>query len=590
MTQPIGIDMGTTRSVVATLEGGRPRVIPNAEGQLATPSVVAFTPEGKVLVGQAARRQAAENPRRTVASVKRHMGSSWRFRMGGQEYRPQEISAFILSKLKADVEAYLGEQVGQAVIGVPAYFNDRQRQATKEAATLAGLEVLRLINEPTAAALAYGLEREEPHTVLVWDLGGGTFDVSILELGEGVFEVKAVSGDNWLGGDDFDQRLVDWLTQEYQRVGGQDLSQDDGVRVRLREAAAQAKIQLSLLPEVTVRFPLLGTAPEPPHLVTTLTREKLEALVADLLHRLLPPVRQVLSDARLTPKEIDRVILVGNGTRMPAVRRLAAQILEQEPYRAIDPEAVTALGIAIEAGMLLGLVDKAVLLDVLPLSLGIETQGGLMAPLIPRNTPLPASEARVFTTAADYQTAMDIHVLQGERALAADNVSLGRFQLQDIPTAPRGVLKVEVAFEADVDGIVHVSATELLSGNEVKAKVASSKTLDRDEMDRLGQEAQTYAGMDGEQRGRVQAGIEAQNLIAAAEPLLNQEEGVVRGQAARLPAHVPRQVVAGALAHLKEALAAGEVEEIRARSKALRRLVSPAGDREAKAAPVESGA
>ncbi|MBI2855339.1 MAG: Hsp70 family protein, partial [Chloroflexi bacterium] len=491
MARAIGIDLGTYFSEVACLEDGRPKVMPNAEGQHSTPSAVAFTQGGHLLVGQAASRQATANPRRTVLSIKRRMGSHHGVTIDGRRYTPQEISGFILRKLKGDAEDYLGERVEQAVITVPAYFNDRQRQATREAGSLAGLDVLGLLNEPTATALAYGLDREEVHTILVWDLGAGTFDISILELGEGIFEVRAVSGDNQLGGDDFTRRVADFLALQYQRAYGTPLPDGPEVWERLREEAENAKIRLCYSPVVRVSLSLLASRPQGQRrLEAELTQEQFNGLTADLVERLVTPTRQALKDADLSPQQIDRVILAGGGCLMSGVRDLAREMLGREPYRYIDPFTVVAQGAAIYAGMLLGLVEKAVLLDVLPLSLGVETQGGLAARIIPRNTPLPASAGRVFATAADYQTTMNIHVLQGERDLAVDNISLGQFQLDGIPSARRGVVRVEVAFGADVDGIVHVSAKDLLTENEVKAKVASTKLLDPEEIVRLKEEAQ----------------------------------------------------------------------------------------------------
>jgi molecular chaperone DnaK len=466
MTKAIGIDLGTTYTLVAAIENDKPKIIPNAEGQPLTPSVVAFTAEGRPLVGQLARRQAAANPERTIFSIKRRMGSNYKVRIGEREYAPQEISSLILRKVKMDAEDYLGEKVERAVITVPAYFNDRQRQATKEAAILAGLDVIRIINEPTASALAYGLDREDIHTVLVWDLGGGTFDVSILQLEKGIFEVRAVSGNTWLGGDDYDQRVMDYLADRYRETYGFDFPGDGRAKQRLREAAERAKIDLSRESSTSIYIPFIGgDSGAPTHLNATLTREKFQEITRDLLEKMIPPTKQALADAPMGPEDIDRVILVGGATRMPAVRELARQLLGKEPYQGINPDEVVALGAAIQAGMLLGFIDKAVLFDVLPLSLGIETQGGLFAKIIPRNTPLPASEARIFTTPTDNQTAVDIHVLQGERELAVDNISLGQFQLEGIPPLPRGTPKVEVSFDIDVDGIVHVSATDLLTEN-----------------------------------------------------------------------------------------------------------------------------
>jgi len=471
-------------------------------------------------VGEPAKRLAATLPDRTVFSIKRRMGSDYRVTIGQREYTPQEVSAFILRKVKADAERCLGETIDRAVITVPAYFNDRQRQATKEAAARAGLEVMKIINEPTAAALAYGLHREDAHTILVWDLGGGTFDVSILELGEGIFEVRAVGGDTWLGGDDWDSRLVQVLMDGYRKVCGTEFPKDAGAGYRLRELAEQAKRELSTLPVTRVRLPVPDGV-DAAHLEVEVSRQQLEDMTKDLLERMAAPTQQALADAGLPPEALDRVILVGGASRMPAVRRLARTLFGGEPYRYIQPDEAVAVGAAIQAGMLLGLIDKAVLLDVLPLSLGVETQGGLTARIIPRNTPLPASGARIFTTAEDYQTSTDIHVLQGERELAAENVSLGRFQLNGIPAALRGVPKVEVSFEADADGIVQASAQELLGGSEVKVKVASTKSLDLSEITSMVAEAQRRAAQDGEARKQIEARIEGENVLAAAEGALN---------------------------------------------------------------------
>jgi len=566
MTRAIGIDLGTYFSEVACLENGRARVVPNAEGQHSTPSVVAFTQGGELVVGQAAKRQAAANPQKTVTSIKRRMGSRYQVNINGRKYTPQEISSFILRKLKADTEDYLGEGLHKAVITVPAYFNDRQRQATMEAGVLAGLDVIGIINEPTAAVLAYGLDREDAHTILVWDLGAGTFDVSILELGEGIFEVRAVSGDNQLGGDDFTRRVVDHLALHYQETYGTPFPDEPEAWERLKEEAERAKIRLCNSPVAQVLLPFLASGPKGPrHLKTELTREQFKDLTADLVERLVAPTRQALKDADLTSEGIDRVILAGGGCLMPSVRELAREMLEKEAYRYIDPFTVVAQGAAIYAGMLLGLVEKVVLLDVLPLSLGVETQGGIVARIIPRNTPLPAVEAQVFATAADYQTSMDIHVLQGERALAVDNISLGQFQLNNIPPASRGVAKAEVAFEVDVDGLVHVSAKDLLTESEVKVEVASTKLLDPEEIHRLKEEAQRNEEQDKERRARILAGIEADNTIAAAELALEELSSPLSDP------HV--QQIVSAVGKVKEALASGIVKEIRHQCKELRRLL-----------------
>jgi molecular chaperone DnaK len=567
MARAIGIDLGTYFSEIAYLENGRPKVIPNAEGQYCTPSAVAFTQTGQLLMGQAAGRQAIANPRKTVLSIKRRMGSRYTVTIDGRKYTPQEISSFILRRLKADAEGLLGERIDQAVITVPAYFNDRQRQATKEAGILAGLDVLGLLSEPTATALAYGLDREDAHTVLVWDLGAGTFDVSILALGEGIFQVRAVSGDNQLGGDDFTQRVVDHLALHYEKTYGAPFPDEAEAWQRLREAAENAKIRLCYSPVAWVSVPFLARGLRGPrHLETELSREQFEGLTADLVERLVAPTDQALKDSDLTPEDIDRVILAGGGCLMSGVRALARQMLGKEPYRYIDPFTVVAQGAAIYAGMLLGLVDRAVLLDVLPLSLGVETQGGLTARVIARNTPLPASASQVFSTAADYQTTMDIHVLQGERELAVDNVSLGQFQLRGIPSAPRGVAKVEMAFEADVDGIVHVCAKDLLAENEVTVKVTSTKFLDPEEIECLKEEAQRNEDQDKERGARILAGIEADNTIAASEMALEELGSPVLN---------PRvEQIVNAVGNVREALASGVVEEIRRRCKELRRLLA----------------
>ena len=566
MPRAIGIDLGTTYTLVATTENARPKIIPNAEGEHLTPSVVCFRGQGGPVVGQPARRLAVANPDSTVFSIKRRMGSGYRVVAAGQEYTPQEVSSLILRKVKSDAETYLGEEFDAAVITVPAYFDDRQRQATREAGLLAGLDVMKIINEPTAAALAYGLDREDAHTVLVWDLGGGTFDVSILELGEGIFEVRTVSGDSWLGGDDFDNRIMEYLAGDYRKTYGVDLLADSTATQRLREVAEKAKVQLSSAHETLVRLPALDTQ-QHGRLEAKLTRKQLEGLTADLLQRMAAPTRQALADAGLTADDIDRVLLVGGATRMPAVRALAREMIGKEPYRYIDPDETVAMGAAIQAGMLLGVVDKVVLLDVLPLSLGVETQGGLVARIIPRNTPLPASEGHVFTTAEDYQTSVDIHVLQGERELAADNISLGRFQLNGIPSASRGVPKVEVAFEADVDGIVHVSARDLLYDHtEVNVKVTSTKFLAGDEISSLAEEALQSAQRDREKRRRIEARIEARNLVDAAEMVL-EEPGASQASSQNLQ-------ITQAVSNLQEALDVPGTKSLETRIAEMRQLLA----------------
>ncbi len=518
MSKILGIDLGTTNSVVAVMEGGEPVVIPLADGSRLCPSVVGVSKTGERLVGTLAKRQAITNPDRTVSSIKRHMGSAYRVTIDDCQYTPQEISAQILSKLRSDAEAYLGQPVKKAVITVPAYFSDTQRQATKDSGAIAGLDVVRIINEPTAAALSYGIDKTSSHTVLVWDLGGGTFDVSILELGEGVFEVKATSGDTHLGGDDWDLVIINWMVEKFKAQTGVDLSQDKMAVQRLKEAAEKAKTELSAVVTTNVNLPFISLTSEGPvHLDLTLTRAMFEELTSDLLDRMVGPTQQALSDAGIKPKDVDKVMLVGGSTRMPAVQSLVRSMFGQEPHRGINPDEVVALGAAIQAGVLGGEVRDIVLLDVTPLSLGIETLGGIFTRLIDRNTTIPFSKSEVFTTAADNQSTVDIHVLQGEREMANDNKSLGRFQLTGIAPAPRGVPKVEVAFDIDVNGIAHVSARDMATGNKQSVTITSTTSLSTEEVNRLVQEAEKLRGEDLKKRELQEIFNKAEMLIFNAE-------------------------------------------------------------------------
>ena len=520
MSKIIGIDLGTTNSVVAVKEGDNITVIPNAEGSRLTPSVVAFTKEGERLVGQLAKRQAIINPERTIMSIKRKMGSDYKVMIDGRAYTPQEISAMILQKLKHDAEEYLGEPVTKAVITTPAYFTDAQRQATKDAGEIAGLEVVRIINEPTAACLAYGVNKEGEHKILVFDLGGGTFDVSILDVGEGVFEVLATSGDNHLGGDDWDQRIVDWMIAEFKKREGVDLSQDRMALQRLREAAEKAKVELSSMPETTISLPFItATNTGPKHLELTLTRAKFEEMTADLLERVVGPVQRALSDAGLTPNEVDKILLVGGATRMPMVQRKIRELLGKEPTKGVNPDECVAVGAAIQAAILAGEHKDIVLVDVTPLSLGVETLGGVFTKIIDRNTAIPVSKSQVFTTAADNQTQVEIHVLQGERPMAADNVTLGRFVLDGIPPAPRGVPQIEVTFNIDVNGILNVTAKDKATGRSQHVTIHSSR-LSEAEIERMRKEAEANEEADRRRKELADARNEADSLIYNTEKLL----------------------------------------------------------------------
>lgn len=513
----VGIDLGTTNSVIAVVEGGQPIVIPNAEGSRLTPSVVAFTKDGQRLVGQLAKRQAIVNPERTIVSIKRKMGTDYKVVIDGKAYTPQEISAMILQKLKQDAEAYLGVPIRKAVITVPAYFTDAQRQATKDAGTIAGLEVLRIINEPTASALAYGLDKEGEQTILVFDLGGGTFDVSILEVGEGVFEVRATCGDNHLGGDDWDQRIIDWLVEEFRKETGIDLRNDRMAMQRLKEAAEKAKIELSTMVETIISLPFIAADHTgPKHLERTLTRAKFEEMTHDLVERLVGPTLRALEDAKLSPSDIHKVLLVGGSTRMPMVQRKVKELLGKEPSKEINPDECVAIGAAIQAAILAGEVRDVVLVDVTPLSLGIETLGGVFTKIIERNTPIPVSKSQIFTTAADNQTSVEIHVLQGERPMAADNVSLGRFILSGIPPAPRGVPQIEVTFNIDVNGILQVSAKDLATGKQQAITIKSTR-LSEAEIERMRKEAELYAEEDRKKKELAEARNQADSLIYSTE-------------------------------------------------------------------------
>ncbi len=547
MGKIVGIDLGTTNSVIAVLEGGEVTVIPNAEGGRLTPSVVAFTKNGERLVGQIAKRQAVTNAENTVFSIKRFMGRSYDevareremvpYRVvrgprgdarvyipaAGREFTPQEISAMILQKLKQDAEAYLGEPVTKAVITVPAYFNDSQRQATKDAGKIAGLEVLRIINEPTASALAYGLDKKKDETILVFDLGGGTFDVSILEVGDGVFEVKATSGDTHLGGDDYDQRIMNWMIEEFKREQGIDLSQDRMVLQRLKEAAEKAKIELSTLLETEINLPFItADASGPKHLLMRLTRARFEQLTADLTERLKGPFFQALKDAGLKPQDLDEVILVGGATRMPVVQELVRELTGKEPHKGVNPDEVVAVGAALQAGVLGGEVKDVLLLDVTPLSLGVETLGGVMTVLIPRNTTIPTRKSEIFSTAEDGQTAVEIHVLQGERPMAEDNITLGRFRLEGIPPALRGIPQIEVTFDIDANGILNVSARDQATGKEQRITITASTNLSKEEVDRLVREAQTHAEEDRRRREQVELRNQADALAYQSERTLRE--------------------------------------------------------------------
>ena len=518
MSKIIGIDLGTTNSCVAVMEGGEPVVIANAEGNRTTPSVVAFSKTGERLVGQVAKRQAVTNPERTIVSIKRHMGSDYKINIDGETYTPPMISAMILQKLKADAESYLGETVSEAVITVPAYFSDSQRQATKDAGRIAGLDVKRIINEPTAAALAYGLDKGDSHKILVYDLGGGTFDVSLMEVGDGIFEVLATGGDTHLGGDDFDQRLIDYIADEFKKENNIDLRQDRMALQRLKEAAEKAKIELSGLMSVNVNLPFItADATGPKHLDMTITRAKFNELTADLVEKTIGPMNQAFRDAGVSAKEIDKVILVGGSTRIPAVQEAVQRVTGKEPYKGINPDECVAVGAAIQGGVLGGDVKDIVLLDVTPLSLGIETLGGVFTRLIDRNTTIPVKKTQVFSTASDGQTSVDVHVLQGEREMAAYNKTLGRFQLTGIAPAPRGVPQIEVTFDIDANGIVHVSAKDLGTGKEQSIAITASSNMSEEEIKKAVDDAEKYAAEDKKHKEEIEVVNQADSLIYQTE-------------------------------------------------------------------------
>ena len=528
MAKTIGIDLGTTNSVVAVMEGGKPTVIANAEGSRTTPSIVGFSKTGERLVGQLAKRQAILNPDKTIISIKRHMGEDYKKNIDGKDYTPQEISAMILRKLADDASNYLGEKVTSAVITVPAYFNDAQRQATKDAGKIAGLDVLRIVNEPTAAALAYGLEKDKTERVLVFDLGGGTFDVSILEIGDGVHEVLSTSGDTHLGGDDFDQKIIDWLCDEFKKQEGIDLRGDKQAMQRLKEAAEKAKCELSSVVETNINLPFItADANGPKHLDLQLTRAKFEDLSHDLLERCKKPVEQAIKDAGISKSEINEVVLVGGSTRIPAVQALVKEYTGKEPNQSVNPDEVVAVGAAVQAGVLAGEVKDIVLLDVTPLTLGIETLGGVMTPLVPRNTTIPVSKSQVFSTADDNQTAVDIHVLQGERPMAGDNKSLGMFRLDGIPPAMKGMPQIEVTFDIDANGIVNVTAKDKATNKEQKITITNSSNLSEQDIDRMVKEAESNAEDDKKKKEEAETKNNAQSLIGAADRIVKDFEGKI---------------------------------------------------------------
>ena len=565
MAKAIGIDLGTTNSCMGVLEAGEPTVMPNAEGGRVTPSVVAFSKEGEVIVGEVAKRQSITNPDNTIRSVKRIMGTKEKVKIGGKEYTPQQISAFVLQKLKRDAESYLGEKVEQAVITVPAYFDDAQRTATKEAGKIAGLEVLRIINEPTAASLAYGLDKEKEHTILVFDLGGGTFDVSIMDISEGLFEVKSTSGDTHLGGDDWDERIMNWMADDFKAKNGVDLRKDKMAVQRLNEAAEKAKCELSTAQTTNINLPFVtATAEGPLHLDMTLTRSEMVKMTADLLERCEGPFKQAIKDAKMKPGDIDDVVMVGGLTRMPAVQDLVKKLIGgKEPHKGVNPDEVVATGAALQAGIITKEVKKDILLlDVTPLSLGIETKGGIFTKMIERNTTIPTKKNEIFSTADDGQTSVEVHVLQGERPVAAGNRTLGRFHLVDIPAAPRGIPQIEVTFDIDVDGIVHVHAQDKATGKEQSMTVSGGSSLGKDDIDKMVKEAESHAEEDKKKQEEAEARNEADNLVYSTEKSLREVGDKVDAD--------EKSKIEAVLNDVKEALKGSDIDKIKATAEELK--------------------